>query len=38
MKTLNQLRQEREDKTTALLNDCKVFFAFSKEQFESANN
>jgi len=34
MKTLNTLRQEREDKTTQLLKDCSVFFAFSKEQFE----
>lgn len=33
MKSLGEIKQEREDKVTDLIKECSMFFAFSNEQF-----
>lgn len=33
MKTLHELKSEKESKVSALITDCSMFFAFSNEQF-----
>ena len=35
MKTIQEINKEQEGKLSALLDTCGIFFAFSKEQFES---
>lgn len=35
MKTVSEIKTEKENKLTALMNECGVFFAFSTEQFHA---
>ena len=35
MKTLSELKKEKEDKIGTLITDCGMFFAFSNEQFNA---
>jgi len=37
MKTYTELKSEREEKTGALITDCKMFFAFNAEQFKEGS-
>lgn len=35
MKSINEIKEEQQRKVDTLIKDCKVFFAFSNEQFQA---